>query len=160
MTAYSNQIKGYIERYKADVGGDGLIDPHVVAEWAFKRGLHKPNVLTVIEAIASDIAQVFREEYRTDRKGRRYRAMHATRQKTGAKTGWLWADLDDPTAPHLHFQKSFAQRRQQIVADCVQLSTDVEVYNDKRNPTDPIQIPFDFTLDIIELTQTPRARAA
>lgn len=51
--------------------------------------------------------------------------------------------------------KSFAQRRQQIVANRVQLSTGVDVYNDKRNPTDPIQIPLDLTLDIIELTQAP-----
>ena len=57
---------------------------------------------------------------------------------------------------HAHFVKSFAQRRQQIVGDCVQLATDVDVYNDKRRPTEPIQIPLDFTLDVAELQQVPR----
>ena len=63
MSAYSNSIKDYIERYKAEVGNDGLVDPHDLAAWAYKNGLHKPNLKTVINAIAADIAQVFREEY-------------------------------------------------------------------------------------------------
>ena len=49
--------------------------------------------------------------------------------------------------------RSFALRRQQIVGDCVQLKTDVDVYNDKRTPSLPIQIPLDFTLDVEELQQ-------
>ena len=32
MSAYANQVKSYIERYQAEVGGDGLLDPHAVAE--------------------------------------------------------------------------------------------------------------------------------
>jgi len=157
MSAYANAVKDYIERYRQERGADALIDPHAVAEWAYQRGLHKPNVRTIIDAIAADIAQVFREEYRTDRLGRRYRAKHATTVKRGGYTLSLWGDIDDPNAPHAHFVKSFAQRRQQIVGDCVQLKTDVDVYNDKRKPTQPIQIPLDFTLDVEELQQTPRA---
>lgn len=156
MSGYSNAVKEYVERYKTEVGFDGLLDLHAVAEWAFRNGLHKPNVKTVIDAIASDIAQVFREEYRVDTLGRRYRAKHATTQKSGNKTLALWADIDDPNAPHTHFVKSFAQRRQQIVGDCVQLKTDVDVYNVKRTPVEPIQIPLDFTLDVMELQQLVR----
>jgi hypothetical protein len=93
MTAYSNQIKSY----------------------------NKPSQKTIIELIAKDIAQVFREEYRVDKQGRRYRAKHAVRKKQDNKTLSLWADLDDPSTPHQHFQKSFAQRRLQIVGDCFNL---------------------------------------
>ncbi|TDR38377.1 hypothetical protein DFR29_12149 [Tahibacter aquaticus] len=153
MSGYTNAVKEYVERYQAEMGGDGLLDPHAVAEWAYRNGLHKPNIKTVIDAIASDIAQVFREEYRVDRHGRRYRAKHAAPQKRGNQTLSLWADLDDPNAPHAHFVKSFGQRRLQIVGDCVQLTTDVNVYNEKRCPADPIQIPLDFTLDVMELQQ-------
>lgn len=159
MSGYSNAVKDYIERYQQEVGSDGLLDPHALAEWAYKNGLHKPNVKTIIDAIAADIAQVFREEYRVDRHGRRYRAKHATIQKRGSKTLSLWADLDDPNAPHTHFVKSFAQRRQQIVGDCVQLKTDVDVYNEKRIPIKPIQVPLDFTLDVAELQQVGRKAA-
>ena len=65
--------------------------------------------------------------------------------------------MDDPNAPHTHFVKSFAQRRQQIVGDCVQLKTDVDVYNEKRTPVVPIQVPLHFTLDVMELQQVRNA---
>jgi hypothetical protein len=151
MTAYSNQIKTYLERYKKEVGGDGLIDAHTIAEWAYKNGLHKPNTKTIIDAIAADISQAFREEYRTNNKGQRYRAKHAVRSKSGAKTLSLWADIDDDQAPREHFVRSFAQRRQQIVGDCYQLKTDVDVYNGKDRTQEPIQIILDFTYDVEEL---------
>ena len=61
--------------------------------------------------------------------------------------------------PHGHFVRSFGQRRQQIVGDCLQLKTDVDVYNDKRDLAEPIQVPLDFTLDVAELQQ-PLRRAA
>ncbi|MBN8893319.1 MAG: hypothetical protein J0I71_00595 [Rhodanobacter sp.] len=156
MSAYSSQVKNYVERYQAESGVEGPLDPHEVAAWALLNGLHKPNPKTIIDAIAADIAQVFREEYRTDPQGRRYRAKHAAAHKRGNRTLSLWADLDDPNAPHSHFVRSFAQRRQQIVGDCLQLKTDVDVYNDKRNPVESIQIPLDFTLDVAELQQPLR----
>ena len=151
MTAYSNAVKDYIERYKREVSDSAIIDPHDLAAWAYRNGLHKPNPRTIIDLIAKDISQVFREEYRTDRRGRRYRAKHAVTNKQGNKTQSLWADLDDIEAPHQHFQKSFAQRRSQVVGDCFQLKTDADVYNEKRNPSVPIQIVLDFTLDVEEL---------
>src|SRR5579872_4290395 len=100
MSAYSNAIKSYIQRYRREIGGDGLIDPHDLAGWAYRNGLHKPNVKTIIDSIAADIAQVFREEYRTDPLGRRYRAKHAAISKRGNKTLSLWGDIDDPATPH------------------------------------------------------------
>lgn len=160
MSAYSNQIRTYIERYKSEVQDDGLIDPHALAEWAFARGLHKPNSKTIIDSIAADISQVFREEYRTDKFGRRYRAKHATTRKDGQKTICLWADMDDPNAPHEHFARSFGQRRQQIVGDCCQLKTDADVYNDKRKPEHPVKIILDFTYDVEEWEQPIQKKAA
>lgn len=155
MSAYSDQVKAYIERYKHEVRSDGLIDPHELAGWAYKNGLHKPRVATIIDIIAKDIAQVFREEYRTDRLGRHYRAKHAVITTTGNKTLSLWGDLDDPNAPHTHFVKSFGQRRSQIVGDCCQLKTDVDVYNDSRQPDYPVNLVLDFTLDVEELQAKP-----
>lgn len=160
MSAYGNQIKAYVEQYKLETGGDGLIDPHAVAEWAYQRGLHKPSMRTVVDAIAADIAQYFREEYRTNSDGQRYRAKHAVRFKKGDRTMSLWADMDDEDAPREHFLRSFAQRRQQIVGDCFQLKTDVDVYNGKNPGMNPIQIPLDFTLDVEELQLPLRTKLA
>lgn len=160
MSAYGNQVKSYIERYQAEMGGNGLLDPHDVAEWAYQRGLHKPSLRTVVDAIAADISQFFREEYRTNDDGQRYRAKHAVRFKKGDKTMSLWADMDDEKAPREHFVRSFAQRRQQIVGDCYQLKTDVDVYNSKSPEKQPIQVPLDFTLDVEELQLPLKAKKA
>lgn len=160
MSAYGNQVKAYIERYQSEVGGDGMLDPHAVAEWAYKHGLHKPSIRTVVDAIASDISQYFREEYRTSEDGQRYRAKHAVRVKKGDRTMSLWADMDDDKAPRAHFVRSFSQRRQQIVGDCFQLKTDVDVYNGKNEDKDPIQVPLNFTLDVEELQLPLKGRKA
>ncbi len=71
--------------------------------------------------------------------------------KKGDKTMSLWADMDDERAPRDHFVRSFAQRRQQIVGDCYQLKTDVDVYNAKDPAQKPIQVQLDFTYDVEEL---------
>ena len=151
MSAYGNQVQAYCERYENEVGGDGLLGPHRVAEWAYKNGLHKPSIRTIVDAIAADISQLFREEYRTDEHGQRYRAKHAVRSKQEGKSMSLWADMDDERAPREHFVRSFSQRRQQIVGDCFQLKTDVDVYNAKDLSQKPVQIPLDFTYDVEEL---------
>lgn len=153
MSGYHNAVRDYIERYKREVRHDGLLDTHEVAGWAYSKGLHKPSAKAIIDILAAEIAQVLREEYRVDRKGRRYRAKHAAKTKVGNKTLSLWADLDDPNAPHEHFVRSFGQRRQQIVGDCFQLRTDADVYNDARKPAEPVNIVLDFTLDVEEMQQ-------
>ena len=114
----------------------------------------------MIEGIASDIAQAFREEYRTDHNGRRYRAKHAVRTKNGTKTQSLWADIDDDNAPREHFKRSFSQRRQQIVGDCLQLRTDVDVYNEKDPTAEQIQLILDFTYDVEEMMMPIKKKAA
>lgn len=153
MSAYHNQVKEYVSRFEKEKGKEGLLDPHEIAQWAYSNGLHKPNIRTVIDAIAADIAQIFREEYRRAPSGLRYRAMHAVKNKVGNKTMWLWADMDNPNAKREHFVRSFADRRRQIVGDCVQLKTDVDVYNEKNSAMPKIQMILDFTDDVEELQQ-------
>lgn len=120
-----------------------------------------PNtLLRHIYAPSYNIAQVFRGEYRTDALGQRYRAKHAVRSKKGNKTMPLWADIDDGRAPRDHFVRSFARRRNQIVGDCFQLKTDVDVYNGKHPTQQPIQIPLDFTYDVEELQLPYKKKAA
>jgi hypothetical protein len=160
MSAYSHAIKTYIDRYRREVRNEGLLDARDLAEWAYENGLHKPSFRRIIDTIAADIAQTFREEYRTDGSGRRYRAKHAATSKSGNKTLSLWGDIDDPAAPHEHFVKSFGQRRQQVVGDCFQLKTDADHYNEVRSPQHPIQVVLDFTLDVEELQQSALTDAA
>lgn len=161
MSAYSNQLKTLIEQYQKEKNiGNGIVDPHELAAWAYGKGLYKPNVKTMVDAIATDISQAFREEYRTAPNGVRYRAKHAYTKRVGNKTISLWADMDDLNAPHDHFKRSFSQRRQQIVGDCIQLNNDVSVYNETRNNEDPIQLILDFNADIEEARFLSQNKAA
>lgn len=151
MSSYTNIVREYVERYKRENKTSGPIDPHDIAAWAYREGLMKPNPKTIVDVLAADIAQVFREEYRVDKYGRRYRAMHAAKQKINNKQTSLWADMDDKNVPREHFVRSFSQRRQQVVGDCFQLKTDVDVYNEKNSGSEKIPLILDFTEDVAEL---------
>ncbi|AMN48084.1 hypothetical protein ACG33_13430 [Steroidobacter denitrificans] len=144
---YREQLQQFFARYSRETGRTGPIDPHDVAGWAITNRLWEPRPRDVINQLADDISKALREEYRTDEHGRRYRAKHAV--NGGPQQGTLWADID--TAPHAHMERAFAQRRQQVVGDCLQLKTDVDVYNDKRSDEEPINMVLDFTNDVAEL---------
>jgi hypothetical protein len=48
-------------------------------------------------------------------------------------------------------EKAFAQRREQIIGDCFQLKTDVDVYNGMTPAKTPkVQLVLDFTEDVAE----------
>jgi hypothetical protein len=52
-------------------------------------------------------------------------------------------------------ERAFAQRREQIIGDCLQLKTDVDVYNDKNAGKVPqIQLVLNFEDDVAERRQS------
>jgi len=61
----------------------------------------------------------------------------------------MWADIR--TAPRNHMELAFKQRRQQIVSDCRQLQIDVDSYNENHPKEKPVQMVFNFTMDLQEL---------
>ena len=68
----------------------------------------------------------------TDSKGRRVRVKHPAKMWLDGEQTVLWDDIR--TAPRLHMQVAFQNRRQGIVSDCRQLKADCDSYNDA-NPT-------------------------
>jgi hypothetical protein len=118
-------------------------------EWAVAEGLLELPHIDPYDALASEMADALRAEIQTDEKGRRYRVNHAVRVTKGGVQYTFWGALG--FAPHSHMEKAFAQRREQIVGDCVQLKTDVDVYNDmNRSKQVEIQLVLDFTDDVAE----------
>ncbi len=128
---------------------------HDVAEWAVRSGLWKPRPSDVIHQCASALADALRQEYFTDSKGRRVRAMHAARTKRRGEQLVLWADMR--IAPREHMDLAFKQRRKQIVGDCHQLKIDVDSYNDNHPDESSIQLVFNFERDLEELELKPEA---
>lgn len=116
--------------------------------WAVENGLVPLPEVDPYDVLADDMARALREEYSTDKKGRRYRVNHAVRVTRRGVQYTMWAILQ--SAPRSHMQKAFIQRREQVVGDLVQLATDVDVYNDMHKEGEPIQLILDFTHDVEE----------
>lgn len=159
--ATKKQIAEIVEQYKQDKGiKDGRVDVHDLAGWALDNKLYQPNMRDEIQLAANTFSRHFREELRADPKGRSYRAKHAVRESINGKQLTFWADLDDPDVPVEHFHKAFSQRRQQIVGDCFQLKTDVDVCNDKKGSVIPLSLNFEDDVAEAEyLRDTPENAA-
>jgi hypothetical protein len=75
------------------------------------------------------------------------RSMLPLMKKMGGNT---LCGADIRSASREHMERSFQQRRQGIVGDCRQLTSDVDSYNQNHNIGEDIQLVLDFTLDIEE----------
>jgi hypothetical protein len=117
--------------------------------WAVSEGLLElPNV-DPYDVLAGQMSQALRDEYETHPDGRRYRINHAVRVSKGGVQLTFWGTMG--FASHEHMEKAFAQRREQIIGDNLQLKTDVDVYNDLNKGKRPaIQIVMDYTEDVAE----------
>lgn len=148
MSTYNEQLQKLYHRYEAEHDNDPAGTREVV-EWAVKNGLMRPRHVDPLAKLADDMANALRNEYRIDPKGRRYRANHAVRVTQRGIQYTLWHNMDN--APREFMEKAFSQRRRQVVSDCLQLKTDVDVYNDQHRDNEPIPLELDFTRDVEEL---------
>lgn len=139
----SEQIRTIIERYQTATGAS-VYQTHEVARWAIANRLWADDRLSIVDRCATAIARALREVVLVDG----VRAKHAVRIVRGGLQMTLWADIR--TAPRDHMALSFRQRREQIQADCRQLQTDLDYYNQKFNQGEPIQLSFDFSLDLMQ----------
>lgn len=119
-----------------------------VAEWGVNHGLIQLPAIDPLDILAGKVSRALREDYGTDPKGRRYRRNHAIRVSKEGVQFTLWGTMD--FAPQSHMEMAFTQRREQIVGDCFQLKTDVDVYNDKNYNQPQIQLELNFTEDVAE----------
>jgi hypothetical protein len=124
-------------------------------EWGVNSGLLELPKIDRYDLLANEMARALREQYETDAKGRRYRINHAVRVTRHGVQMTFWAVMG--FAPRRHMHMAFTQRRNQIVGDCLQLKTDVDVYNDANEDEAPIQLILDFTDDVAERVCWERA---
>jgi len=122
-----------------------------IAEWAINNGKWQMQTAAVVKRCAEDMAAAMREEYYTDPEGCRVRLYHPARIK---KQGELFTEWDDiRSASRSHMQLSFQQHRRKIAGECRQrqLKADIGSYNSTHSDEQPIQISFNFEMDILEL---------
>ncbi|ACL66752.1 conserved hypothetical protein [Anaeromyxobacter dehalogenans 2CP-1] len=150
-------------QYQEETGNAGPVTTNEVARWAVGRNfLPLPKPVDPMTRLADELARSWRQETRHDKNtGRPYRANHAVTETVSGTTRTLWGDIDH--APRSFVHKSFVQRREQIVGDCVQLTFDCDHFNSEHPDEEPISIPLDFTEDVDERKYgeaTPDAEAA
>lgn len=148
MANYNKQMQKIVDEYR-NAGEAWPASTKAIAAWAITTGRWTLPDAAAIRKCAEDLATAMREEYTTDRRGRRVRLLHPASSYRDGQQMVLWDDIR--TAPRRHMQVSFQQRRQNIVGDCRQLKTDADSYNDAHAHEDPIQIVFDFSMDLAEL---------
>ncbi len=146
--SYGEQLRRIADRFFAQEGKDQATAREIAA-WAVNNGLWQPQPSDYIDQCADQIARAMREDYYVDPQGRTVRTKHAARLTQGGQQLDLWADIR--TASRQYMQTAFQQRRHQILGDCRQLKTDVDSFNDNTAVESPIQMSFDFSLDLEEL---------
>jgi hypothetical protein len=154
VATYTKQMQKIVEDYRLS-GQPWPASAKTIADWAIKTGRWELPAAAVRRRCAEDIAAAMREEYTTDRKGRRVRLLHPAPLLDADQHTIVWDDIR--TAPRTHMEVSFQHRRQGIVGDCRQFKLDVDSYNDAHAGEEPIQIVFDFTMDISELEAADEA---
>jgi len=157
MPTYREQLQRVWHEFEKENGQVPATAREAVQWGVQKRMIEVPEV-DPLAKLAEDMSTALREEYATDREGRRYRVNHAVRVTRGGVQHTFWAMMAD--APREHMQKAFIQRREQIVGDCVQLATDVEAYNAMRSEQEPIQMLLDFRDDVEERRYSDGRKAA
>src|SRR5690348_14704028 len=145
MPSYAMQMQRIVREYRS-TGHAWPASSRAMAEWAIITGRWKLPESAAVKQCAEDLSRAMREEYMTDKKGRRVRVKHPVSVRKGTEQTVLWDDMR--TAPRAHMELAFAQRRNQIVGDCRQLKMDVDSFNDARPADQPVQIVFDFTNDL------------
>ncbi len=148
MTTYIKEMQRIVAKYRL-AGESWPAASKTIADWAMRQRLWELPTSAALAKCAEDISRAMREEYMTDAKGRRARVKHPATIKVHGEQMVLWDDMR--TATRQHMRVSFQQRRQQIVGDCRQLKVDVDCYNDMNADEQPIQMVFDFTMDLAEL---------
>lgn len=80
MATYTESLQKFWKMYEAEKGQGSDVNAHEVAAWAYHKGLWKPRPKNVIDILADDLSRAWREEYRTDRMGRRLQWTPPSRQ--------------------------------------------------------------------------------
>lgn len=147
--AFTNerQLQDIVNRYRSEKR-PWPTTARNMAVWAINNKLWSMRESQIINRCADDLAKAMRDEYITDPQGRRVRAKHAAKVQINEKQMMLWDDIR--TADRKFMDIALQQRRKQIVGDCSQLKADVDSYNQNYNPGEPIQMVFDFSLDVLE----------
>src|ERR1700731_3074502 len=149
MVTFNEQLVRNVEDYRA-AGQPWPATAEQMGEWAVAHDRFQIPRGMAINQCKEKIARAMRFEHVKDRRGRSVRKYYAARVRENDQLVMKWDDLN---AERPFMEVSTANRRNQILGECRQLKNDVDSYNERLCPEQPIQVEFNFTVDLEELEQ-------
>jgi hypothetical protein len=149
MSTLNDQLLQIVEDYRA-AGQPWPATKDQIAEWAVAKERYQLTRGMAVRQCAERLSRAMRLEHIKDQKGRSVRRYYAARVLEDGQLTMKW---DDWNAERPFMEIATANRRNQILGECRQLKSDVDSYNERRCPDEPIQVEFDFTVDLEELDQ-------
>jgi hypothetical protein len=149
MANFHEQLLKIVEDYRA-AGCDWPATREQIAEWAVDNARYELTRGMAQRQCAEKIGRAMGLEHVKDRKGRSVRKYYAARIRENGQLVMKWDDLN---AERPFMEVAAANRRNQILGQCWQLKNDTDSYSERQCPEDPIQIDFNFDIDLEELSQ-------
>jgi hypothetical protein len=149
MATLSEQLLRIVEDYRAG-GGEWPATREQIAEWAVANKRYQLMHGMAVRQCAERIGRAMGLEHVRDKKGRSIRKYYAAPVRENGQLVMKWDDWD---APRQFMEVAAASRRNQILGQCWQLRNDIDSYNDRRSLEEPIQLDFNFNIDLEELSQ-------
>ncbi|SHN66576.1 hypothetical protein [Bradyrhizobium erythrophlei] len=149
MAKLNDQLLRIVEDYRAS-GGEWPATRDQIAEWAVTNERYELTRGMAVRQCAERIGRAMGLQHFKDRKGRSVRKYYAAPVRENGQLVMKW---DDCNAPRPFMEIAAANRRNQILGQCWQLKNDMDSYSERRCPEQPIQLDFDFNIDLEELGQ-------
>jgi hypothetical protein len=149
MATLNDQLVRIVEDYRA-FGGTWPATRDQIAGWAVANERYKLTHGMAVSQCAERIGRAMGLQHVKDSKGRSVRKYYAARIRENGQLVMKWDDLN---AERPFMEMAAANRRNQILGQCWQLKNDMDSFSERRCPDQPIQMDFNFNLDLEELSQ-------
>jgi hypothetical protein len=149
MPTLNEQLVRIVEDYRA-AGQAWPATREQIAEWAVANDRYQLTRGMAVSQCAEKLSRAMGLEHIRDSKGRSVRKYYAARIRESGQLIMKWDDLN---AERPFMEVAAANRRNQVLGQCWQLKNDIDSYNERRCPDEPIQIDFNFNVDLEELSQ-------
>lgn len=149
MANFQEQLLRIVEDYRK-AGGEWPATKEQIAEWALQHERYELTRAMAKRQCAEKIGRAMGLEHVKDRKGRSVRKYYAASVRENGLPVMKW---DDWNADRSFIEIAAANRRNQILGQCWQLKNDMDSYSERKCPDSPIQLDFNFNIDLDELSQ-------
>jgi len=149
MAKLTEQLLKIVDDYRA-AGQPWPATREQMAEWAVANDRYQLTRGMAVSQCAERISRAMGLEHVKDTKGRSVRKYYAARIRENGQLVMKWDDLN---ADRPFMEVAAANRRNQVLGQCWQIKNDIDSYNERRCPDQPIQIDFNFNVDLEELGQ-------